>query len=272
MKWHPPGPGVWWLTRDHFPVPVSGLFAVLFPPTIIGWMRAAERYGWPIADTRFAAVNGWLYYSPGTTDWDASKALEPVAQRTLETASWLDEVGRWHDIERPPVLTKNLDLQHEDLGALDGSELADHLARAISHFVEVAPLHFEHSGFDIAAGRLFQATAAWGIDAAEVAALLAGASPATAEVTAQVDEIARHLDRVPDSLDDVRAAGPAAAGALDNFLRQHGWRMIDGNDLAAPTLAERPALVLAAIRARMGSHCRRRDHRSCDGAQPRASR
>ena len=252
MRWDPPGPGVWWLTRDHFPVPVSGLFAALFPPTVIGWVRAAERYGWPISDTRFAAVNSWLYYSPGTTDWDASVALEPVAQRTLDTAAWLDEVGRWRDVERPPVLTKNLALQHEDLDALDEGGLADHVGRAISHFSEVAPLHFEHSGFDIAAGRLFQATTAWGLDTAEVAALLAGASPATAAVTAQVDAIAREVDRLPDSLDDVRAAGPEVERALDVFLQQHGWRVIDGNDLAGPTLAERPALVLAAIRARMG--------------------
>ena len=251
MKWDPPGPGVWWLTRDHFPVPVSGLFAVLFPPTVVGWRRAAERYGWPLAGARFAAVNGWLYYSGGATDWEASFELEPVAQRTLETASWLDEVARWHDLERPPVLTKNLELQHEDLAALDEVGLADHVARAIAHFLEVAPLHFEHSGFDIAAGRLFQATTAWGIDAADVAPLLAGTSPATAEVTAQVDQIARHLDRIPDSLDDVRTAGPEAARALDTFFQQHGWRMIDGNDLAAPTLVERPALVLAAICARM---------------------
>jgi pyruvate,water dikinase len=228
------------------------LFAVLFPPTIVGWVRAAERYGWPITSTRFAAVNGWLYYSPGTTDWDALVALEPVAERTLQTAAWLDEVGRWRDVERPPVLTKNLELQHEDLGALDEAGLADHVARAIAHFVEVAPLHFEHSGFDIAAGRLFQATTSWGIDAVDVAPLLAGASPATAAVTAQVDEIAGRLDRVPDSLDDVRAAGQEAARALDTFLVQHGWRVIDGNDLAGPTLAERPGLVLAAIRARMG--------------------
>ena len=42
MKWEPPGPGVWWLTRDHFPAPVSRLFAELFPPTVIGWQRGSS--------------------------------------------------------------------------------------------------------------------------------------------------------------------------------------------------------------------------------------
>src|SRR5215468_9764734 len=93
----PPGPGVWWLTRDHFPVPVSGLFAVLFPPTVIGWQTSKRRYGLPIQSTTFAAVNSWLYYSPGKTDWDASLALEPVAERSLATQSWTDEIDRWYD-------------------------------------------------------------------------------------------------------------------------------------------------------------------------------
>ncbi len=251
MKWVPPGPGVWWFTREHFPVPVSGLFTVLFPPTVIGWQRAAAHYGWPIQSTTFAAVNGWLYYSPGTTDWDATLSMEAVAERTLARKTWREEVARWRDVERPSVLTKNLVLQDENLAALGDVGLADHIDRAIGHFREVAPLHFEHAGFDIAAGLLFQATSAWGIDAADVAALLAGASPATAAVTAQIDEIARHLDAVPETLDEVRNAGEEVANRLDGFLVQHGWRVIDGNDLAGPTLGERPNLVLAAIRSRV---------------------
>ncbi len=251
MKWDPPGPGVWWLTREHFPVPVSGLFAVLFPPMTIGWRRAAEHYGWPLADAGFAVVNGWLYYSGGSTDWEASLQLEPVAAHTLDAATWREEGPRWRDLERPPVLTKNLELQHEDLAAMDDGALADHIARAVVHFAEVSLIHFEHSGFDIASGLLFRATEEWHIDPADVAPLLAGASPATAAVAAHLDEIVQQLDAVPDSLDDVRAAGDEAARALDSFFQEHEWRVIDGNDLVGPTLGERPALVLATIRARM---------------------
>ena len=157
MTWDPPGPGVWWFTREHFPVPVSRLFASLFPLTVIGWQRAAARYGWPIESTTFAVVNGWLYYSPGTTDWDQTLALEPVAERTLATQSWREEIDRWYDEERPLVLEQNLALQGEDLSALGDAELAGHIDRAIAHFAAVAPLHFEHTGFDIAIGLLLRA-------------------------------------------------------------------------------------------------------------------
>ena len=134
---------------------------------------------------------------------------------------------------------------------MDDGALADHIARAVAHFAEVSLIHFEHSGFDIASGLLFRATSEWDIDPADVAPLLAGASPATAAVAAHLDEIVQQLDAVPESLDDVRAAGDEAARALDTFFQEHEWRVIDGNDLAGPTLGERPALVLATIRARM---------------------
>ena len=248
MTWEPPGAGVWWFTREHFPVPVSRLFASLFPLTVIGWQRAAARYGWPIESTTFASVNGWLYYSPGTTDWDASLALEPVAERTIATQSWRAEIDRWYDEERPLVLERNLALQAEDLGALGDAELAGHIDRAITHFAAVAPLHFEHTGFDIAIGLLLRATAEWGIDDAEVIGLLAGSSPATSAISTHLDQIVRGLKSAPTSLDGVRAHNPAAFDAL---WREHAWRVIDGNDLAGPTLGERPGLVVAAIRSRM---------------------
>ena len=250
MSWSAPGPGVWWLTREHFPVPVSRLFTALFPPTVVGWQRAAARYGWPIESTAFATVNGWLYYSPGTTDWDASLALETVAERTLATQSWRDEIDRWYDDERPVVLEQNLALQAEPLDQFDDAELAGHIDRAIAHFVAVAPLHFEHAGFDIAIGMLLRATTDWGIDDAEVIALLAGASPATSAIWTHLDEIVRGLESVPTSLEEVRARNPAAFDAL---WSEHAWRVIDGNDLAGPTLGEQPGVLLAAIRAQVAS-------------------
>jgi pyruvate,water dikinase len=248
MSWEPPGPGVWWFTRDHFPVPVSRLFAEIFPPTVIGWQRAAARYGWPIESITFSAVGPWLYYSPGSTDWEATVALEPVAEHTLAARTWRDEIDRWHHDERPAVVARNLALQNEDLGALGDLELAAHIERAIRHFDLVAPLHFEHSGFDLAVGLLLRACAEWGIDAADATALLAGASPATAAAATQVDSIAGGLSAMPATLDDVRAV---AGRELDDLLHEHGWRVIDGNDLAGPTLGERPNLLLAAIRSRM---------------------
>lgn len=86
LTWEPPGDGVWWLTREHFPAPVCRLFAVLFPPTTDGWRTGAARYGLPAGESGFRQVNSWLYYSPGDPpDPSTYDALEPVAAETLAT-------------------------------------------------------------------------------------------------------------------------------------------------------------------------------------------
>jgi pyruvate,water dikinase len=204
----------------------------------------------PIPSPRFAAVNGWFYYSSGPDDSSSLDEQDRIAAHTLDTAAWRDEVARWFDRERPPIRATNLALQAEDVANADDRELAGQLQRAVAHFRAVSPLHFEHAGFDIAAGRLFQAAKEWGIPAERVAALLAGASPATAAVHDHFGRIAAALDRPPETIEDVRASAKASQ-ALDDYLSEHGWRVIDGNDLVGPTVGERPKLIVAGVRARM---------------------
>ncbi len=215
-------------------------------------MRGAKRYGLPIPSPRFAAVNGWFYYSSGPDDSSSLDEQERVAAQTLDAATWRDEVARWFDEERPPIVAANLTLQAEHLESASDAALADHLRRAVAHFVAVSPLHFEHAGFDIAAGRLFQAAKEWGVPPERVAALLAGASPATAAARDHIGRIALALTKLPESMDDLRASAEASS-ALDDYLREHGWRVIDGNDLAGPTVGERPQLIVAGVRSRMNS-------------------
>ena len=93
-----------------------------------------------------------------------SLALEPVAERTLATQSWREEIDRWYDDERPLVLAAEPCVAGRGPRGLGDAELAGHIDRAIAHFAAVAPLHFEHAGFDIAIGLLLRATAEWGIE------------------------------------------------------------------------------------------------------------
>ncbi len=50
-----------------------------------------------------------------------------------------------------------------------------------------------------------------------------------------------------DSVDDVRALGPDARAAVDAWLELHMWRTVTSDDVDRPTLAEVPALQLAAL-------------------------
>jgi pyruvate,water dikinase len=255
LTWEAPDDGVWWLLPEHFPTAVSRLFSSIFPMATLGWVTAADHYGLSTQASTWASVNGWIYYGPSQTV--ASETLAEratAAERTLRTTPWRDEVRRWHDDERPRAIASNRAIQSVDLEALDDAALADHFGGAVHNFLTLAPLHFEHRGFDIAAGHLVVAARTWGLNPVAVVDLLTGASPATSAPDRHFDRIAAALDGAaappPASLAEIRAVGPAAVAALDGYLDEYGWRPLMGHDVREPTYGERPQLVLAALNAR----------------------
>ena len=164
---------------------------------------------------------------------------------------------RWYDDERPRVVAANRALQAVDPGSLDDEALAEHFEQVVDNYLRWAPLHFEHTGFDVAAGLLFHAAADWGVETAALTDLLAGASPASAAVDVHLRTVAAALDRVGapmpiGSVAELRAASADASAALDDYLDDYGWRLAAGHDLLEPTVGERPALVVATVNA-----CRR---------------
>ena len=123
LTWEAPGPGDWWLVKEHFPYPLSRMFAALFPAVTIGWKNGGARYGLATGDAQWAAINGWIYYGPEIPlTADELKAREVAAAKTLASTPWRDEVGRWHHEERPQVVAANRQLQGEVPGSLDGSD------------------------------------------------------------------------------------------------------------------------------------------------------
>ena len=235
------------------------MFSSLFPAVTIGWKDGGARYGLPTGAAQWASVNGWIYFGPPIPlTADELDAREPVAAATLRSTPWRDEVRRWHDDERPRVVDANQELQAVDVRTLDDVQLAQHFRAAIDNYLRWAPLHFEHGGFDVVAGLLFDAAAGWGVQPAVLAELLAGASPASSAVDAHLRIVADALDRAgaptpATSVADIRTAGPEASAALDAYLGEYGWRLAAGQDLIEPVVGERLELVVAGVNA-----CRRR--------------
>ncbi|MBA2624448.1 MAG: hypothetical protein H0U89_02400, partial [Acidimicrobiia bacterium] len=191
LAWAPPGPGDWWLVTEHFPYPVSRLFSSLFPASTVGWKHGGARYGLPTGGPRWASVNGWIYYGPQVPlTAEELELREAAATRTLSSSPWRDEVRRWHREERPQVVAANRAMQAVDPAALDDGGLDAHFADALHNFLRWAPLHFEHTGFDVVAGHLFSSADAWGVDPAALAELLAGFSPASSAVDAHLRAVA----------------------------------------------------------------------------------
>lgn len=256
LTWEAPGEGDWWLVKEHFPNSVSRMFSSLFPAVTVGWKDGAARYGLPTGEAQWAAVNGRIYYGPEiplTSDELDARAV--AAATTLTSSPWRNEVRRWHDEERPRVVAANRMLQGDDPRSLDDSGLGEHFQATVDNFLRWAPLHFEHTGFDVVAGMLFRAAEGWGVDGTALTELLAGASPASSAVDVHLRTIADALDRaaVPTpiaSIANLRAASTEAAAALDAYLDDYGWRPVAGHDLVEPTVGERLGLVVASVNAR----------------------
>jgi hypothetical protein len=204
------------------PTPVTRLFAELFPLVAVGWAQGADRYGLPPNHGQFGAVNGWFYYSPGTPEVEDVDGLDRRAAETLATRRWVGDLAHWQQTLRPATVAASRSLLAEDLAALSDAELADHVDRAIGHFLRHGPEHFAAVHGAAAAGALVQAASAWDVDRAVLIEALAGQAEASTSAERLLDRIAIGLREAGrdgiDDLDDVRAVGGDAQAALDELV------------------------------------------------------
>lgn len=277
ITFDPPAPGRWELETAHHGLrPLSpflrGTYQRAFEAGIVELM---PRYGLPLTTVQAKFVQGCLYMRPlGVGEKPGSKPkppppalvmklicrLHPELRRRAKTAEqafaerrWRQEVDRWFDHDRSAQLAKNRALQTVDPAALDDVELAAHIASALSHFEQSARRNLAtHGGDLVPTGDLLAHCERWGISANEAAGLLTGSSPATVETAMMLSPVARAIKHSESaapltSVDDVRALGPDARAAVDAWLELHMWRTVTSDDVDRPTLAEVPALQLAAL-------------------------
>jgi pyruvate,water dikinase len=280
VTFDPPAPGQWELETAHHGLrPLSPFLRDSYQRAFeAGIVEPMQRYGLPLATVQARFVHGCLYMRPlavGEKPGSTPKApppawlmkliarVHPELRRRAKTAEqafaqrrWRDEVDQWFDRDRSAQLAQNLALQAVEPEALDDVELAAHVTNALSHFERSARRNLAtHGGDLVPTGDLLAHCERWGIDANEAAGLLTGSSPATVETAVLLGRVASAIRRsgVPaaslQTVDDVRALGVDTRVAVDAWLEQHVWRTVTSDDIDRPTLAEVPALQLAALLA-----------------------
>jgi pyruvate,water dikinase len=278
VTFEPPAPGQWELETTHHGMrPLSPFLRETYRRAFeSGIVEPLQRYGLPLATVEAKYVNNCLYMRPlaiGEKPGSTPKApppafvmkiiarLHPELRRRAKTAEhafaerrWRHEVDQWFDHDRSEQMAANRALQAVDPAGLDDVELSDHLARVLSHFEQSARRNLAtHGGDLIPTGDFVAHCAAWGISANEAAGLLTGSSPGTVETAVLLSPVARAIqsgEMPPSSLrsvDDVRALGPEVQAAVDAWMELHTWRTVTSDDVDRPTLAEVPALQLAAL-------------------------
>lgn len=277
ITWDAPAGGLWALDSLHMPGAVPRLLQERLPGALQrGFQSASERYGLPIDYVEFRFVNDHCYARVrpvGAPDPKPGKAtsappsfvlwllarLHPdlrrrgkAAEVALAERRWHDDLARWEGELKAEVLATGRALQGDDVTAMTDDELihhvglvADHMAHGMEVHFDLVPVH------NIPLGRLVALTRRHGIGDAEALALLAGSSPAStgsADALAPIARACRAAGVEPQSLDDVRSAGPEARAALDAYLADQAWRMVTRYTPRGHALIELPDLLVRAIR------------------------
>lgn len=261
----PPGKGPWISLRDHFPRAVTPEYAELLPAAMAeGEAIPFAEYGLPVKTLVVGIVHGHVYVAPAPLVGRASEALPPqailwaaarlvpafrrrtrAARRALVTRPWLAESARWYATERDEWIATNRALQAEGPDDLSGDALVSHLQRVRAHAATGYRRHFSLHGPDLVpTGLLLVRCEDWGIPAEDVLPLLAGCSPASVGSGLTLDALRAAVvasGAAPTTLEELRTAAPVE---LDDFLAEHGWRLITGYDLDGRALIELPTLIV----------------------------
>ena len=277
ITWEPPAGGLWMQDELHLRGAQPRVFQERAPDAFKrGFQPSAQRYGLPIdyLDMRFVNDHCYARMRPvGAPDPKPGKEtsappafvlwllarLHPEMRRRSRTAKvalaerrWHDDLARWEGELKDDMLATGRALQAEDVSTMSDGELIDHLHRALDHMAWGLEVHFDLIAVhNIPLGRLVAFCRRHGIADVDALALLAGSSPASNGSAAALAPIARACRAAgiePTSLDDVRAAGPDAAAALDAYLADHAWRMVTQYTPRGQALIELPHLIVAAIR------------------------
>lgn len=272
----PPGPGTWENDTSHCPPAATPLFQRLAAESMTeAYREVFAEWGAPLQTMEVRFVNGKMYRRlvpligagrsapppPRPVLWAATRLhpafrrRERAARRTLAERPYLAVIDRWVEGERAEWIERNLAVQAVDPAPLTDEELADHIDAVGRHLRAGWDRHHRLHGSDLGPiGDLLAHASKWGLDPVQVMALLRGASPATLEVRLHGRRIADALraggvdPATATNLAEVRSV-PAAAEALDGYLREYGWRVVTSYDLEGLTIGELSAATCALIRS-----------------------
>jgi pyruvate,water dikinase len=284
-----PAQGFWEKDAEHYPMPLTPFGASVYLPAVEHGLAAMlDTWGLPIKRVQQRSVGGEVYTRavplggkdrtppPWWVLWLAMRVAPPLRRRARRTDEALRErlaerlIDQWPR-SREQFRRDAAALRTVDLRALSDEQLLAHLDRVLAllgrgeaaHFALVPP--YGLAVYEL--GTACQELLGW--TPAEALALLAGNSEASSAPGRALRELAAAVAASPaavaalqgageDLLDRLHAAAPPLAIRLEAYLEGYGHRTFS-YDPGDPTLAERPALVAALLRARIAEDPTRPD-------------
>jgi phosphohistidine swiveling domain-containing protein len=284
-----PAEGSWEKDEEHYPMPLTPFGASVYLPAVEHGLAAMlETWGLPMERVLQRSVGGEIYTRavplggkdrtppPWWVIWLAMRVAPPLRRRTKRTDRALGErlperlITEWPE-SREQFRRAAAALHAVDLQALTDQQLLAHLDRVlallrrgeVAHFVLVPPYGLAVYELATACQELL------GWTPTETLALLTGNSEASSEPGRALRDLAASLAASPaavgalqgageDLLERLQAAAPQLATLVQAYLEGYGHRTFS-YDPGDPTLAERPALLAALLRARIAEDPTRPD-------------
>jgi phosphohistidine swiveling domain-containing protein len=281
-----PPPGFWIRDTAHYTAPLTPATAAVADLFQRGMLESCREMGFLIDEMATVPIGGWSYTrlipvgrrgaaEPRSTPpaWLFGLLVRTVpalrrrarnATRALATDLPGRLVERWWTQWRPELDERTAALRDADLVAANDEELCQHLDSVLDLLTDGGRIHFRLHGagcvilweYVSTCGRLL------GWSDSRAIALLAGTSTTSTAPTHALDELAaivRTTDALRAAFDSdasvatVLGADAGFADAFRRYLRDYGSR-IPHLDLADPTLAEDPGLLLGLVRDRLATN------------------
>jgi len=274
VTWEPPGPGPWQQDSAHTPVSQTMLMQEVYPAGFNkGFTEAFAGYGLLLDRLAMGVVNGFTYHQPQPFDMpgpDGPKDPEwigaeigrrtDVAAHAMAAQIWREELRLWDEEVKPAAQARHRELGSVDLTALDDAELLAHLRLCLDH---VAAMAYQHHRYNchalVPVGDFVLQASEWTHRPPEsLFGLFDGYSPVSNVLSPEIQDAVATLQADQGALDLLHSDGEPAAildelrtriPAVDDYVANVHFRLIEGFDIANPTIGERPDSIVGRLRA-----------------------
>lgn len=264
MNFEPPGPGSWEQDPVHFPRPMTRYFQETQPPSFAqGTHDFARFYGLLIDGIRIGYVNGIGYNqvlpAPDAEVPGRLQRAEEVFARKL----WREQLRDWDEKQKPASMATHRELQAVLPDALSDAELVTYLRRCRDHHSAMIAQHMRFTaGAILPTGDFLAHVGDWtGLPPSELLGLMRGSAVVSAGGSDEMERLKAAFAQDPAArevlaadgdpervLASLRSLGGEAGAAISGYLDLVGNRLVDGFDIAEPSVLELPEALLKAIR------------------------
>ncbi len=271
-------PGFWFFDASHASdshVPIDAFLIDLVKPASASW---SEEFGYLFDGVEFRMIGGWPYQRmvplgdrqgpvlPTWLMWILVRTVPMLRRRIVRAIETVrsDKPGRyidrWHDEWQPEMERSIARLREVELNYLTDQELLIHIDRAHQLMFRGLQIHMLCAGAvaPILYELVNRATELLGWDAATTMELVSGTSYKSTEPARRLRDLADLASNSPEllrfvenrnemTLERLREVNREFSERFSAYLQEYGCRALGHTTLGAPTLSEKPTLLLGVI-------------------------